>query len=141
MITKFIVTVLLCASGVYAQNAPTVLPADNPWKPLQFLIGTWEAKTQGGAAQAAGSGTYTFQTELRNTFSRDIPTKRDARGPWVSTASMATFCMFIRTLQANRTRPSISTMKDTSFTTTYPLPYLPRPSSFRMLHNLALSFG
>jgi hypothetical protein len=40
--------------------------AVDAWKSLQFLIGTWNAKTQGGAANATGSGTYTFQPELRN---------------------------------------------------------------------------
>lgn len=81
MITNFIATVLLCASGVYAQNAPTVLPADNPWKPLQFLIGTWEAKTQGGSAQAAGSGTYTFQPELRNHILARRSNQAGCKGP------------------------------------------------------------
>ncbi len=55
---------LLCVVA-YAQNAATPKPAEDPWKPLQFLIGTWEAKTQGGSAGAAGSGTYSFQLELR----------------------------------------------------------------------------
>jgi len=56
---------LLCVAGVFAQDAGTPAPAD-PWQPLRFLIGTWEAKTEGGAAGAAGSGTYTFQLELRD---------------------------------------------------------------------------
>ena len=41
-------------------------PAADSWKPLQFLIGTWEAKTLGGSAKAEGTGTYTFQLELRS---------------------------------------------------------------------------
>ena len=31
---------------------------------VAFLIGTWDAKTQGGSANAAVSGSYTFQLEL-----------------------------------------------------------------------------
>jgi hypothetical protein len=67
VIKKFIATALLCAACVYAQGASSEAPpAVDAWKPLQFLIGTWEAKTQGGSAQAASSGAYTFQPELRN---------------------------------------------------------------------------
>lgn len=39
---------------------------DDPWRPLRFLLGTWEGRTQGGAAQASASGAYTFQLDLRN---------------------------------------------------------------------------
>jgi hypothetical protein len=44
-----------------ALSAPT-----DPWKALVFLEGTWDAHTQGGSAQAQGSGTYTFVTELKH---------------------------------------------------------------------------
>lgn len=66
MIQRFILAALLCAGGLYAQNVSPVAPASDPWKSLQFLMGTWEAKTQGGSAGATGSGVYTFQLELRN---------------------------------------------------------------------------
>jgi hypothetical protein len=49
---------LFCAAG-FAQAADT-------WQPLRFLIGTWEANIKGGSAGAAGSGSYTFQVELRD---------------------------------------------------------------------------
>lgn len=55
--------VVLCAFAAAAQDAAK--PVADPWKPLRFLTGTWEAKTQGGSAGAAGSGTYTFQLELQ----------------------------------------------------------------------------
>jgi hypothetical protein len=42
------------------------LAAQNPWAPLNFLIGRWEAKTQGGSAGASAAGGYVFQPELRN---------------------------------------------------------------------------
>jgi hypothetical protein len=45
--------------------AATMLGAEPSWKPLEFLIGSWEAKTQGGSAGASGSGAYTFRLELK----------------------------------------------------------------------------
>lgn len=51
----------LFAGVLGAQEKP---PAD-PWQPLRFLIGTWEARTQGGSAGASSTGAYTFQLELR----------------------------------------------------------------------------
>jgi hypothetical protein len=47
-----------CASGGSAQT--------DEWKQLRFLIGTWDARTQGGSAGAASSGSYLFQLELRD---------------------------------------------------------------------------
>ena len=64
MIKKLVVSALICASTLYAQTTPS--PSPDPWKPLQFLIGGWEAKTRGGFAGAVSSGTYSFQLELRN---------------------------------------------------------------------------
>lgn len=66
MMKKLVAVAFLCATSLCAQNAPTTASGSDPWKSLQFLIGTWEAKTQGGSAGAAGSGIYTFQPELRN---------------------------------------------------------------------------
>jgi len=43
-----------------------VLGAQPSWKPLEFLIGSWEAKTQGGPAGVASSGTYTFRLDLKD---------------------------------------------------------------------------
>lgn len=51
-------------SFLWAQTG-SVETAD-AFKPLSFLIGTWEAKTRGGSAGASSSGTYSFQLELRN---------------------------------------------------------------------------
>jgi len=66
VIKKFFVIALFCGPVVCAQNAPTPESALGSWQSLQFLIGTWEAKTQGGFAKAEGIGTYMFQLELRN---------------------------------------------------------------------------
>jgi hypothetical protein len=38
--------------------------ADTTWKNLHFLVGTWAAKTTGGAAGATASGSYTFAEDL-----------------------------------------------------------------------------
>jgi hypothetical protein len=66
VINKLFIVALLCAVTVHAQNSPTAKPVLSPWQSLQFLIGTWEATTQGGSARAASAGSYTFQMELRN---------------------------------------------------------------------------
>jgi hypothetical protein len=55
---------LLCGMSMAAQNGQEA-PAD-PWKPLRFLIGTWDATTKGGSAGAAATGAYTFQLELKD---------------------------------------------------------------------------
>ena len=64
MIRKLVFVVCMAASCV--RIAAPAESAIDPWKSLQFLMGTWEARTQGGSAGAAGVGTYTFQPELRN---------------------------------------------------------------------------
>ena len=61
-----ILVVALCIAGLYPRMATPAESAIDPWKSLQFLMGTWEAHTQGGSAGAASVGTYTFQPELRN---------------------------------------------------------------------------
>ena len=57
-IVAVVAAACFCASGGSAQT--------DAWKQLRFLIGTWDAKTVGGSAGAAGSGTYSFQLELRD---------------------------------------------------------------------------
>jgi hypothetical protein len=64
-VTKKLV-IALCVVGFCARIAAPAESADDSWKPLQFLMGTWEARTQGGSAGAAAIGTYTFVPELRN---------------------------------------------------------------------------
>jgi len=63
MIKGLISAVAFCAIALAQGSAPTQ-PAD-PWKAVRFLLGTWEAKTQGGSAGAAASGTYTFRLEIK----------------------------------------------------------------------------
>ena len=74
-------TILLCLAGFYAPYARSAESATDPWKSLQFLIGTWEAHTQGGSAGAAGTGTYTFQPELHNHVLARHSSSEKCKGP------------------------------------------------------------
>ncbi|MDE1155044.1 MAG: hypothetical protein PW735_04860 [Acidobacteriaceae bacterium] len=51
----------ICALPACAQTQPE----PSPWKPLEFLLGTWEAHAS-GAAGADSIGSYTFGYELKN---------------------------------------------------------------------------
>ena len=52
---------LLLASGLSVRSQVN----GDPWAGLRFLIGSWEAKTTGGTAQAQSSAVYSFRMELR----------------------------------------------------------------------------
>jgi len=78
MLKKLAVLMCLYAAGSMAQVASAV---PDEWKPLQFLIGTWEARTSGGSAQAASSGTYSFQFELGNHVIVRQISKGGCKGP------------------------------------------------------------
>ncbi|MFZ1085398.1 MAG: hypothetical protein WAN35_10565 [Terracidiphilus sp.] len=41
-------------------------PPPDPWIGVRFLLGSWEAKTTGGIAQAKASAGYAFRLELRD---------------------------------------------------------------------------
>lgn len=73
MISKLVIAILSCTVGLLGQSAS--------WKPLGFLIGTWDAKTQGGSSGAAGSGTYSFQLELRDHVLARHSTNSGCKGP------------------------------------------------------------
>jgi hypothetical protein len=73
------VMALVCAAPVLAQESP---PTSNlSWTPLEFLIGTWEAETQGGSANATSSGIYSFQMELRGHVLARHSNTAGCRGP------------------------------------------------------------
>jgi hypothetical protein len=72
---------LLCAAGLLAQNTSSPAASRPTWKPLEFLIGTWEAKTQSGSAGAASSGTYSFQPELRDHVMARHSSNSGCKGP------------------------------------------------------------
>jgi hypothetical protein len=57
---------LLLACGLSAQPPAQSPVKPDPWLGLRFLLGSWEAKTTGGVAQAQASAAYTFRLELRD---------------------------------------------------------------------------
>jgi hypothetical protein len=73
MTPKLVISIFSFAVALPGQSAA--------WKPLEFLIGTWEAKTQGGSSGAAGSGTYSFQLELRDHVLARHSTNSGCKGP------------------------------------------------------------
>jgi hypothetical protein len=63
------VAMAFLAACVLSAQAPAPAPATakpDPWAALRFLIGSWEAKTTGGMAQAQASSSYSFVLELRD---------------------------------------------------------------------------
>jgi hypothetical protein len=57
------------------------LAAQDPWKAIGFLEGTWEAKAQ-GAGGVAVTGRYTFQKELGNhIMARHSTSDPNCKGP------------------------------------------------------------
>lgn len=68
---------LLPACGSFGQTGAK----PDPWAGLRFLLGTWEAKTTGGLAQASSSGSYTFQLELRDHVLARHSVSGDCKGP------------------------------------------------------------
>ena len=59
----FFLCVILCPAQTPATSA---MSASDPWQPLKFLTGTWEAKTEAGTAEAQVTGAYSFDFELKN---------------------------------------------------------------------------
>lgn len=68
---------VLAASGLCAQQSAN----PDPWQELRFLIGSWEATTNGGAAQAHSSGEYSFQLELRGHVLARQSSNTGCKGP------------------------------------------------------------
>ena len=75
---KKMLLAFLCAANLWAQGTPA---NSDLWKPLRFLIGTWEAKAEGGSAGAAVTGSYTFQLELRNHILSRHAAGAECKGP------------------------------------------------------------
>jgi hypothetical protein len=74
------VAALFCTASLIAQDHPGSAPAPPSWKPLEFLMGTWEAKTQGDSA-ASATGTYIFQPELRGHVLARHSSSATCKGP------------------------------------------------------------
>jgi hypothetical protein len=79
--TKGLVAAALFGGIVLVPGTSAQSAAGDPWQSLRFLLGTWEAKTQGGSAGAAASGTYTFQLELRNHILARHSSSAGCKGP------------------------------------------------------------
>lgn len=72
---------LFAVQNLAAGNAAHAAPAD-PWEPLNFLQGVWEANAQGGSAGAHSSGLYAFEFELkRHILSRVSKSPTTCAGP------------------------------------------------------------
>jgi hypothetical protein len=76
----FLSIVLVCTPFVSAQNATRSHDTD-PWLPLRFLEGTWNAKTVGGSAQARASGSYTFRSDLNGHVLARYSSASGCKGP------------------------------------------------------------
>ena len=80
MFRPLAISFAFCAA-LFAQSNPAPRSADDPWRALRFLIGTWEAATKGGSAGASGSGDYTFRLELRDHILARHSANAACRGP------------------------------------------------------------
>jgi hypothetical protein len=60
-----LLALLFCGAVIFHAQQPSPAPGD-PLAPLDFLLGTWSAKTDTAASSAAaqGNGTYTFSRDL-----------------------------------------------------------------------------
>jgi hypothetical protein len=68
---KYIWCVIVLSAGLRAQDS---------FKPLAFLEGTWDAKAS-GATGAAASGTYTFRRDLKGHILARLSSTTDCKGP------------------------------------------------------------
>lgn len=75
-----IVTALLGLNLVHSNRALSAT-AEDPWKDLSFLEGTWDAHTQSGSAGAQGNGTYTFKAELNHQLLARHSELSNCKGP------------------------------------------------------------
>lgn len=79
---KILVAAVLAAAAISSAVARAAEPsADATWEPLRFLVGTWNATTQGGSAKASGSGSYTFQLEMRKHILARHSDSASCKGP------------------------------------------------------------
>jgi hypothetical protein len=71
-----------CLAPLAAQS-PTSTPSSDPLASLDFLIGTWSAKTDAAASSAGaqGSGTYTFRRDLNGHALARSSSYDDCKGP------------------------------------------------------------
>lgn len=71
---------LLALAICLPAHAQSPSPDVGPWQALNFLKGTWEAKTAPGAV-ARVSGTYSFQADLKGHVLSRYSSTADCKGP------------------------------------------------------------
>jgi hypothetical protein len=62
----WITAAVLLALNLAQSDPARSATAEDPWKALKFLEGTWDARTQSGSAGAQVGGRYTFKPELEH---------------------------------------------------------------------------
>jgi hypothetical protein len=77
---------LVTAAALLAINLMQTGPAlsataEDPWKSLSFLEGTWDAHAESGSAGAQVSGTYTFKPELKHHVLARHSAPANCKGP------------------------------------------------------------
>ncbi|MGA3136886.1 MAG: hypothetical protein ABSC88_12930 [Terracidiphilus sp.] len=142
---------LLTVCGVTAQ-APAPPPAQttaqaaastpakaDPWAALRFLLGSWEAKTTDGMAQAAAA--YSFRLELRDHLLARHSRSGACAAPEDFDCQHNDLLYIYPAANDKRCRPSTSTTRATSFTMTSPR-LSPEPwFSSPILRNLGRNTG
>lgn len=94
MLKRLLIPIAICWT-LAAQNTSPTHPSD-PWHSLRFLIGTWQAKTQGGTAAATAVGTYTFRLDLGDHVLARHTARQDAKVLRTSIVSTEISFTFIR---------------------------------------------
>jgi hypothetical protein len=64
-----------------AAQTPTAPPTADPLAPLDFLLGTWSAKTTAGTADAQSTGIYTFRRDIAGHALQRISSADTCKGP------------------------------------------------------------
>jgi hypothetical protein len=75
LLTTLTLALVACAPAFAQSSAADAAQ----WKPLQFLLGTWQASTFGNDVKSFG--TYTFQTELNGTVLARHGSADTCKGP------------------------------------------------------------
>src|SRR5579863_9080545 len=115
---KFLVwfSAVILAVPAVAQNAPQ--PRSDPFQPISFLVGTWEARTTNNPSVTA-VGAYTFRTELDGHIvaRHSIGDTAKCKGPADFNCEHSDMLYIYADAPGQPCMPFISTMKATSSTT------------------------
>jgi len=132
---------LLTVCGVTAQASVSTPAKADPWAALRFLLGSWEAKTTGGMAQAQAAAAYSFRLELRDHVLARHSRSGACAAPEDFDCQHNDLLYIYPAANDKRCRPSTSTTRATSFTMTSPR-LSPEPwFSSPILRNLGRNTG